>query len=82
MSLFQDRQLGSVNFGSLPAPRNRGGHRLRPSSLLIPFNLLLRVLLLICATAILGSGTYLLVKGCFFLVDLIDRKLFDTKWFV
>lgn len=81
MSLFPTRRRNEQSWQMLPGPSRRRRRRFRLLNLLAPLKLVLGLLFNVCLVVLGLSTTYLLSKACLYLVDLIDRKVFDGPWF-
>lgn len=55
--------------------------RFRISMLLLPFQLVFRVLLWACALALLTLLTWIVVSASYRTYELLDRTIFSGPWF-
>ncbi len=55
--------------------------RFRISTLLLPFQLVFRVLVSVCGLAVLALFTWIVLFSCFRIYELLDRTIFSDPWF-
>jgi len=55
--------------------------RFRISTLLLPFQLVFRVLVSVCGLAVLLLFTWIVTFACFRIYEVLDRTIFSDPWF-